>query len=73
MHMSRQKVRTQEKTTRRGFFKSVAVGGAAVVAAAAGTAVVQRKAGVTELAEDAESTGYRESAHVRHYYRTLKV
>lgn len=64
---------TSEKLNRRSFFKSVAVGGAGAAAVVA-TATVARelKAQVTPSGEGVR-VGYRETDHVRHYYRTAKV
>jgi 2-methylcitrate dehydratase PrpD len=63
-----------EQPSRRGFFKAVAIGGATAAAAVATTLVGERKS-VTNAATAADSkqTGYRETAHIRHYYRTTQV
>lgn len=60
--------------SRRGFFKTVAIGGAAAAAAVATTLIGDRKT-VTgaAVAEDSTQVGYRETAHIRHYYRTTQV
>ncbi len=60
--------------SRRGFFKTVAIGGAAAAAAVATTLVGERKtAAGTAAADDPARAGYRETAHIRHYYRTTQV
>ncbi len=60
--------------SRRGFFKAVAIGGAAAAAAVATTLVGERKtAPDTAVADDSTQVGYRETAHIRHYYRTTQV
>jgi nitrous oxide reductase len=59
---------------RRGFFKTVAIGGAAAAAAVATILVGERKtAADTAVADDSTQVGYRETAHIRHYYRTTQV
>ena len=60
--------------SRRGFFKTVAIGGAAAAATVATTLVGQRST-APNVATNDESTraGYRETAHIRHYYRTTQV
>lgn len=59
------------RRSRRDFIRTLGLGGAAAAAAV----VAQRP--VTESGENAsadpKSAGYRESAHVRNYYRTAKV
>ena len=60
--------------SRRGFFKTVAIGGAAAAAAVATTLVGERKTVPgTAAAEGSPQAGYRETAHIRHYYRTTQV
>ena len=60
--------------SRRGFFKTVAIGGAAAAAAVATTLVGERRTATgTPVADDSTRTGYRETAHIRHYYRTTQV
>jgi hypothetical protein len=57
---------------RRRFLLTLGLGGAgaaAAVVAAAPAAVV----GAVTVAPDAPADGYRESAHVRDYYRTAKL
>jgi hypothetical protein len=62
------------QATRRGFFKAVAIGGATAVAAVATTVVGDRKSATTTAGGDApKRTGYRETAHIRQYYRTTQV
>jgi nitrous oxide reductase len=59
---------------RRGFFKTVAIGGAAAAAAVATILVGERKTATdTAVADDSTQVGYRETAHIRHYYRTTQV
>ncbi len=59
---------------RRGFFKAVAIGGATAAAAVVTTIVGERKVATdTPVADDATRVGYRETAHIRHYYRTTQV
>lgn len=63
-----------EQTSRRGFFKTVAIGGATAVAAVATTILGERKSATTAAgAEAPKQTGYRETAHIRQYYRTTQV
>jgi hypothetical protein len=59
---------------RRGFFKAVAIGGATAAAAVATTFVGERKT-VTgaAVAGDSAPVGYRETEHIRRYYRTTQV
>lgn len=60
--------------SRRGFFKAVAIGGATAAAAVATTIVGERKATTpTAGATASVQTGYRETAHIRQYYRTTQV
>ena len=60
--------------SRRGFFKAVAIGGATAAAAVATTIVGERKAATTAAGDGASTqTGYRETEHIRHYYRTTQV
>jgi hypothetical protein len=60
--------------SRRGFFKAVAIGGATAAAAVATTLVGERKVmGDAVVADDSKQVGYRETAHIRHYYRTTQV
>ena len=62
------------EASRRGFFKTVAIGGAAAAATVATTLVGQRTAAPgTVAADDSTPAGYRETAHIRHYYRTTQV
>jgi len=63
-----------KQPSRRGFFKAVAIGGATAAAAVVTTVVGERKATTNAgVAADSESTGYRETAHIRQYYRTTQV
>jgi len=60
--------------SRRGFFKAVAIGGATAAAAVAATLVGKRKAVTSSVAsDDSTQLGYRETEHIRHYYRTTQV
>lgn len=60
--------------SRRNFFKTVAIGSAAAAATVATTLVGQRStAPNTTAADDSTGAGYRETAHIRHYYRTTQV
>jgi hypothetical protein len=62
------------KAGRRGFFKVVAIGGAVAAAAVATTIVGERRsATATNVDEAPKPAGYRETAHIRHYYRTTQV
>lgn len=62
------------KPSRRGFFKAVAIGGATAAAAVATTLVGERKIlSDNAVADDSKQLGYRETAHIRHYYRTTQV
>jgi nitrous oxide reductase len=63
-----------DQPSRRGFFKAVAIGGAAAAAAVATTFVGEHgTAPDSTAAEDSSQPGYRETAHIRHYYRTTQV
>ena len=63
-----------EQPGRRGFFKAVAIGGATAAAAVATTLVGERKSVAdAATAADSKQAGYRETAHIRHYYRTTQV
>ena len=63
-----------DQPSRRGFFKAVAIGGATAAAAVATTIVGERRIPTdTSVAEDSTRLGYRETAHIRHYYRTTQV
>ena len=62
-----------EQPSRRGFFKAVAISGATVAAAVATTMVGRKAVTNTATAVDSTQTGYRETAHIRHYYRTTQV
>lgn len=66
---------SQEKLTRRNFFSKVVIGGAATAAAAVATTVtVGRKPEVlAQSGEAAKPVGYRESEHVKAYYRSTQV
>jgi hypothetical protein len=60
--------------SRRGFFKTVAIGGATAAAAVATAIVGDRKSALTTAeADEPKRTGYRETEHIRQYYRTTQV
>jgi len=62
------------QASRRGFFKAVAIGGATAAVAVATTVVGDRKGVTTTAGADAtKQPGYRETAHIRQYYRTTQV
>lgn len=64
------------RSDRRAFMKGVAAaGGAAAVAVAGGAAVAEVSADKTPAAKaktDAATKGYRETEHVREYYRLAR-
>jgi len=65
---------SKSQVGRRGFFKVAALGAAAAVAAVATTIVGNRKAtGATNETDGSVRVGYRETAHIQHYYRTTQV
>jgi hypothetical protein len=62
------------QASRRGFFKTVAIGGATAAAAVATAIVGERKSPLTIAeADEPKQTGYRETEHIRQYYRTTQV
>lgn len=64
----------QQANSRRAFFATVAAGGAATAAAVVATVAGQKQvepAALGALAE--EQGGYRETEHIRNYYRTTKI
>jgi hypothetical protein len=64
-------MKTAKPTNRRNFLLAAGIGGAA-----AATLVGQRVKPVAKTAaadEDAKSSGYRESEHIRKYYKTTEV
>jgi hypothetical protein len=62
------------QASRRDFFKSVAIGGATAAAAVATVVVGERKSALTiAQADEPKQTGYRETEHIRQYYRTTQV
>ena len=61
------------QASRRGFFKAVAIGGATAAAAVATTLVGERKVLTETAVADDSKLGYRETAHIRQYYRTTQV
>ena len=64
----------KEPPSRRGFFKAVAIGGAAAAAAVATTFAGERKTVTgTAAADPSAPLGYRETEHIKHYYRTTQV
>lgn len=66
---------SQENLSRRSFFSKVVIGGAATAAAAvAATVTVGRKPEALAQAGDAtKPAGYRETEHVKAYYRSTQV
>jgi hypothetical protein len=63
-----------QQASRRGFFRKVAIGGATAVGVVATTILGQRKSATTVAEVDTpEQTGYRETEHIRQYYRTTQV
>lgn len=65
---------SKSQTGRRDFFKVAALGAATAAAAVATTFVGNRKpTGATNETDDPVRLGYRETAHVQHYYRTTQV
>jgi nitrous oxide reductase len=64
----------KEDPSRRSFFKAAAVGGAAAAAAVATTVIGVRKTTPSiTVAQDSKRAGYRETEHVKHYYRTTQI
>jgi NaMN:DMB phosphoribosyltransferase len=62
------------QASRRGFFKTVAIGGATAAAAVATVVVGDRKSAINSAGADTpKQTGYRETEHIRQYYRTTQV
>jgi len=65
---------SDNKTDRRGFLKTAVIAGGA--AAATGAVVTSNAKETTESTEpvvtETESAGYRETAHVREYYRLAR-
>ncbi|MEY2897607.1 MAG: hypothetical protein RL669_1876 [Pseudomonadota bacterium] len=64
----------QQPNSRRAFFTTVAAGGAATAAAVVATVVGQKQieaAAPGAIAE--EKSGYRETEHIRNYYRTTQI
>ena len=59
--------------SRRGFFRTVAIGGATAAAAVATTLVGERKTVTNVITADVKQAGYRETEHIRNYYRTAQV
>jgi hypothetical protein len=63
-----------QQASRRGFFRKVAIGGAAAVGVVATAILGQRKSATSVAGADApKQTGYRETEHIRQYYRTTQV
>jgi hypothetical protein len=63
-----------EQASRRGFFKTVAIGGATAAAAVATVIVGERKSPLTTAeADQPKRAGYRETEHIRQYYRSTQV
>lgn len=62
------------QASRRGFFQAVAIGGATAAAVVVTTVVGERKAATPAASRDAsKQLGYRETEHIRRYYRTTQV
>lgn len=59
--------------SRRGFFKAVAIGSATAAAAVATTLVGERKTASNTAVVGSTQAGYRETEHIRRYYRTTQV
>jgi hypothetical protein len=57
---------------RRGFLVALGAGGAAAVAVAF-KSVAPVASAITPAATATDSAGYRESDHIRNYYRTAKI
>ena len=65
---------TDQQARRRGFFKKVAIGGVTAVGVVATTILGERRSAMTVAGGDApKQTGYRETEHIRQYYRTTQV
>ncbi len=62
---------TNEKTRRRAFLKGVAVAGAALGVASARTLADTTEA-VEPTEKPLENKGYRETEHIREYYRCAR-
>ncbi len=62
------------KASRRGFFQAAAIGGAAAAAVVVTTVVGERKSATPAATPDAsKQLGYRETEHIRRYYRSTQV
>lgn len=63
-----------QPNSRRAFFTTVAAGGAATAAAVVATVVGQKQIGSAAPGAIAEEkNGYRETEHIRKYYRTTQI
>ena len=58
---------------RRRFLFTLGAGGAGAAVAAAGTLPAAAAAQIATAPATDEESGYRETAHVRDYYRTAKI
>jgi len=64
----------QQPNSRRAFFATVAAGGAATAAAVVATVVGEKRVEATAAGALAEQkNGYRETEHIRNYYRTTQI
>lgn len=61
---------TEAGVDRRGFLNSLGAGAAGTAATVAGVAAVPTTSGAAENAADKVKTRYRETDHVKAYYRT---
>lgn len=66
------KTSANEKIRRRAFLKSAVVAGTALGVAATRTSADATNQDAEPLADPAESTGYRETEHIRAYYRVAR-
>ncbi len=57
-------------TERRRFLKKVGMAGSSAAAAAALPGIVAAGPDADEIVSEPATTGYRETAHIRDYYRT---
>ncbi len=68
--IKKQSPKEQSVTTRRAFLKGAAsAGGAAALAASTGSAAYE----ISGPAEASAGTGYRESGHIKDYYKTTRL
>jgi len=62
-----------QNPSRRGFFAKLALGGATATVAAVATVTGKPAALLAAPGARPAAPGYRETAHVRNYYRTTQV